>query len=39
MKVLLKSKERKVTVTIDGWPIGFLSAKFRVFPKARIVVA
>jgi diacylglycerol kinase family enzyme len=38
-KVLLKSKERKVTVTIDGEPIGILSAKFRVFPKALIVVA
>ncbi len=32
-KVLVKSKDRKVKVTIDGEPIGILSAEFRV-PKS-----
>jgi diacylglycerol kinase (ATP) len=38
-KVLVKSKERRVTVTIDGEPIGILPATFQVFPKALTVVA
>jgi YegS/Rv2252/BmrU family lipid kinase len=37
-KVLIKSKERKVTVTIDGEPIGELPATFQVLPKALAVV-
>ena len=37
-KVLMKSEERKVTVTIDGEPIGILPARFHVIPKALTVV-
>lgn len=38
-KVLIKSKERKVTVTIDGEPVGILPAAFQMLPKALTVVA
>ena len=31
-KVLIRSKERKVTITIDGEPIGILPATFQIFP-------
>lgn len=37
-KVLIKPRERKVTVTIDGEPVGILPAAFQVFPKALKVV-
>lgn len=37
-KVLIKSRERKVMVTIDGEPIGILPATFQVLPKALKVV-
>jgi YegS/Rv2252/BmrU family lipid kinase len=37
-KVVLKSVERQVTVTIDGEPIGVLPATFQVMPKALNVV-
>lgn len=37
-KVLIKSHERKVTVTVDGEPIGILPATFQVLPKALNVV-
>jgi YegS/Rv2252/BmrU family lipid kinase len=37
-KVLIKSRERKVTVTIDGEPVGILPAGFQVIPKALKVV-
>jgi diacylglycerol kinase (ATP) len=37
-KVLIKSKERNVTVTIDGEPIGILPATFQVLPKALTAV-
>jgi diacylglycerol kinase (ATP) len=37
-KVLIRSMERKVTVTIDGEPIGILPATFQVFPKALTIV-
>jgi diacylglycerol kinase family enzyme len=33
-KVLIKSKERDVTVTVDGEPIGILPAAFEIFPNA-----
>ena len=33
-KVTIKSKERDVTVTVDGEPIGILSATFEVLPNA-----
>lgn len=38
-KVLIKSEERKVTVTIDGEPIGILPATFQVLPKALTIVS
>jgi len=37
-KVLMASKERQVSVTIDGEPIGVLPATFQVLPKALQVV-
>lgn len=37
-KVAIKSKERDVTITIDGEPIGILPAMFQVLPKALTVV-
>jgi YegS/Rv2252/BmrU family lipid kinase len=37
-KVRIKPKERKVTVTIDGEPIGVLPATFQTFPKALKIV-
>ncbi|HJS83251.1 MAG TPA: hypothetical protein VJ742_10505, partial [Nitrososphaera sp.] len=37
-KVLIKSTERQVTVTIDGEPIGVLPAAFQVMPKVLNVV-
>lgn len=37
-KVLIKSMEREVTVTVDGEPIGILPATFQVFPKALTIV-
>jgi YegS/Rv2252/BmrU family lipid kinase len=37
-KVVMKSNERKVTVTIDGEPVGILPAAFQVLPKALTVV-
>lgn len=37
-KVVVKSRERKVTVTVDGEPIGVLPATFQVLPKALTVV-
>ncbi len=37
-RVAIKSKERNVTVTIDGEPIGILPATFQVIPKALNVV-
>jgi diacylglycerol kinase (ATP) len=33
-KVTITSKERDVTVTVDGEPIGFLPATFEVIPRA-----
>lgn len=36
--VSIKSKERDVTVTLDGEPIGILPAVFHVFPKALNVI-
>ena len=37
-KVLIKSTDRKVRVTIDGEPIGILPATFQVLPKALTIV-
>lgn len=37
-RVTIKSKERDVTVTIDGEPVGILPATFQVIPKALNVV-
>jgi diacylglycerol kinase family enzyme len=37
-KVLIKSSERQVTVTVDGEPIGVLPATFQVMPRALNVV-
>lgn len=37
-KVVIKSKERDVTVTIDGEPVGILPATFHVLPKALTIV-
>ena len=37
-RVTVKSKERDVTVTIDGEPVGVLPATFQVFPKVLTVV-
>jgi len=37
-KVLIKSMERRVTVTIDGEPVGILPATFQVLPEALTVV-
>jgi diacylglycerol kinase (ATP) len=37
-RVTIKSKERNVTVTIDGEPIGILPARFQVLPGALNVV-
>lgn len=37
-KVIIRSNERKVTVTIDGEPVGILPAAFQVLPKALTVV-
>jgi YegS/Rv2252/BmrU family lipid kinase len=37
-KVVIKSNERRVTVTIDGEPAGILPATFQVLPKALKVV-
>ena len=37
-KVMIKSNERKVTVTIDGEPVGILPATFQVLPKALTVI-
>jgi YegS/Rv2252/BmrU family lipid kinase len=37
-KVLIKSKERQVTVTVDGEPIGVLPGTFQVMPQALNVV-
>ncbi len=37
-KVVIRSTERDVTVTIDGEPIGILPARFQVLPKALNVV-
>jgi YegS/Rv2252/BmrU family lipid kinase len=37
-KVLVKSKERQVTVTMDGEPVGILPASFQVMPHALNVV-
>jgi YegS/Rv2252/BmrU family lipid kinase len=37
-KVIIRSNERKVTVTIDGEPVGILPASFQVLPKALTVV-
>jgi diacylglycerol kinase family enzyme len=36
-KVMVKSKERDVTVTVDGEPIGILPATFEVLPNALTV--
>ena len=36
-KVTIKSKERNVTVTVDGEPIGILPATFEVLPGALTV--
>ena len=33
-KVSIKSKERNITVTIDGEPIGILPSTFQVYPNA-----
>jgi len=38
-KVLITSMERRVTVTIDGKPVGILPATFQVLPEALTVVA
>jgi diacylglycerol kinase family enzyme len=38
-KVLIKSMERRVTVTIDGEPVGILPATFQLLPEALTVVA
>lgn len=38
-KVLIKPRERKMTVTIDGEFAGILPAVFQVFPKALAVIA
>lgn len=38
-KVVIRSNERKVTVTIDGEPVGILPATFQVFSRALTVVA
>jgi YegS/Rv2252/BmrU family lipid kinase len=37
-KIVIRSSERQVTVTIDGEPIGVLPATFQVMPKALNVV-
>jgi YegS/Rv2252/BmrU family lipid kinase len=37
-KVVIKSNEREVTVTIDGEPVGILPATFYVLPKALTIV-
>jgi diacylglycerol kinase family enzyme len=37
-KVLIRSKERKVTITIDGEPIGILPATFQIFPRQLTVM-
>ncbi|MEW6605329.1 MAG: diacylglycerol kinase family protein [Thermoproteota archaeon] len=37
-KVVIKSNEREVTVTIDGEPVGILPATFHVLPKALTIV-
>jgi diacylglycerol kinase family enzyme len=37
-KVLIKPREKKMTVTIDGERAGILPATFQVFPKALTIV-
>ena len=37
-KVLIKSNERPVTVTLDGEPIGVLPATFQVLPRVLNVI-
>ena len=37
-KVFIKSKERDITVTLDGEPAGVLPATFRVYPDALNVI-
>lgn len=37
-KVVIRSNERRVTVTIDGEPVGILPATFQILPKALTIV-
>ena len=37
--VSMKSKERDVTITVDGEPIGILPAVFHIFPNSLNVFA